>query len=462
MMCYGGTRSMASEASQSSYGGGLFSLGYIGSASLRVVPEVLVAPEVSGTDEGMPSVVTMEDAVEFALSHNHDIDRLRIDVQTAEDKVKEAELLNKPTLQANARVQSNGPSEAIAIPLPGNPINIQVVDTDPVWTGSLTLTQPVYTFGSIPLAIRGAKLGLDQANFLLARAEEKLTNDVETAFLQATLTKALVEVAGQSVSTAEERLRIAKAKFDAGTVPKFEVLRSEVSLAVTQDSLVKAQTSMALSMSALVQKLGLDAGTVINVVAPDTEAVVATPLSMELSDAQNTALANRNDLKALGVSVELAKVGIDVAKNRPMLGFQGNYSRSDHATGFAQKENWSLGLNLSYTLYDSGRAHAATKEAVSKRDSLLAKVDETRSLVSLEVENAYRSLNDAIDRIAVASATVESASEALRIAKVGYSEGVIPYIDYQDADLGYNQAETMYLQAVYGYLIAESNLKAAL
>jgi outer membrane protein TolC len=183
---------------------------------------------------------------------------------------------------------------------------------------------------------------------------------------------------------------------------------------------------------------------------------------MELSDAQNTALANRNDLKALGVSVELAKVGIDVAKNRPMLGFQGNYSRADHATGFAQKENWSLGLNLSYTLYDSGRAHAATKEAESKRDSLLAKVDETRSLVSLEVENAYRSVNDAIDRIAVASATVESASEALRIAKVGYSEGVIPYIDYQDADLGYNQAETMYLQAVYGYLIAESNLKAAL
>jgi outer membrane protein TolC len=145
-----------------------------------------------------------------------------------------------------------------------------------------------------------------------------------------------------------------------------------------------------------------------------------------------------------------------------MLGFQGSYSQSDHATGLQQKTNWSLGLNLSYTLIDSGRARAAMDEAASRRDSVRASLEETRSLVALQVERAYSSLTQALDRINVARATLDSASEAVRIAEIGYSEGVITYIDYQDADLGYRQAETMYLQAIYGYLIAESSLRAAL
>jgi len=155
-------------------------------------------------------------------------------------------------------------------------------------------------------------------------------------------------------------------------------------------------------------------------------------------------------------------VGIQSQRNRPSLVFQGNYSLADRAFGFQQEENWSLILNLNYTLFDSGRARASMDEARARRDALATRIDEVRSLVELEVESSYLTLVQTLERIEVAETTLDSAREALRIAELGYSEGVITYIDYQDADLGLRQAEMLFLRAVYEYLIAESRLNAAM
>ena len=48
------------------------------------------------------------------------------------------------------------------------------------------------------------------------------------------------------------------------------------------------------------------------------------------------------------------------------------------------------------------------------------------------------------------------------MAELGYSEGVITYIDYLDADLGLRLAETLHLQAVYAYMIANARYDAAI
>ena len=356
---------------------------------------------------------------------------------------------------------SVGPENTIDLPDP-IPFEIEVTETDITSTASLTLTQPVYTFGTIELGRRGASLALEGARMQLARAEETVRRDVEEAFLQAALAAALRSVSEQSVATAEERLRLAEARFDAGTVARFEVLRSEVSLATSREELLQAETAAELALSALAQKLGLPAQAELNISPPDPATVEPVAPDFTLVEAQETALANRRDLRALELATELGDVAVQLTRNRPSLVFQGNYSISDRATGFSEKENWSLVLNLAYDLFDGGRSRAQEDQASARRDALAAQLEEARSMVELEVEAAYRSLVESLDRIEVARRTLASAKEALRIAELGYSEGVIAYIDYQDADLGLRQAETLHLQAVYGYLIAESGLHAAL
>jgi len=407
-------------------------------------------------------VFTIEGAVEWALEYNHEIAEQRSVVEAAVARDRASRLLYYPSLDVGGRMTSVGPENSVDLPIPGVPVSIEMSDTDLVSSFNLSLTQPVYMFGAIDLAQRGSSLSLQQERLGLERMEQIVQRDVEEVYLQAALATALVDIARKAVETADERYRIAELRFDEGDVARFEVLRSEVSLATAWDELFQAETNADLAMSALVQKMGLPSGTIIGIFPPDPEEVDPSPPDITLEEARFIALANRADVRALELGIDIADVGIQSQRNRPSLVFQGNYSLADRAFGFQQEENWSLILNLNYTLFDSGRARASMDEARARRDALATRIDEVRSLVELEVESSYLTLVQTLERIEVAETTLDSAREALRIAELGYSEGVITYIDYQDADLGLRQAEMLFLRAVYEYLIAESRLNAAM
>ncbi len=411
----------------------------------------------------IPTEVSLETAVELALSHNHELASLQYKIDSAEAGLRGSRLLYMPSLDASGRSMSSGPASSMELPGPdGTPINVELGTTDPVWTASLTLNQPVYMFGSFSLARQTASIALDQARLDLERKEQVIRSTTEESFLQAALAMELVGVQKKAVETASERLRLAGIRFDAGDVAWFEVLRSEVSLATAEEQLLQMETATELAMSALVQVMGLPPGTLFNLVPPDLDEIVPSSPSFTLIEAWEIAFTNRADLASLNFAVNLAEIGVSSERNRPSLFFQGSYSYSDRPSGFGEKESWSLMLNFSYPIFDAGRASAAMDQARGTRESLEAQLDNVRSLIALEVESGYRTLIESLERIEVSGATVISAAEALRIAELGYGEGVITYLDYQDADLGYRQAEIMYVQAVYGYLIAESKLNAAM
>jgi len=412
---------------------------------------------------GLPDVFDIDAATAWALDHNRELERLRLEIQASGDAVRGTSLLYYPTLDFGARSMSVGPASSMQIPgADGQTMEIETSSTDITSTLSLTLTQPVYMFGTFRLARQSASLGLDQSRLTLARAEQTVRRQAEEAFLQAALAESLRLLSVRAVENAEERLRLANVRFDAGDVARFETLRAEVAVATSREQLLQAETASELAMSALVRTMGLPAGTQIVIEPPDPSTVEPLRPSMTLAEAQEAANSYRLDLRTLEIAAELAGIGIETQRNRPALTFQGNYSRSDRALGFGDNESWSLTMNLAYTLFDSGRADVARDEARSRRDALLVQIEDTRTFIALEVESAYRDLVATLERIEVARRTLVSATEALRIAELGYREGVITYIDYKDADLGYVQAETLHLQSVYGYLAAESALRAAM
>jgi outer membrane protein TolC len=418
------------------------------------------------TDESVvvPEIFSLDDAVSWALTHNREIERLQLEVDAAQAALDGADRLYYPSLDFTGNARSAGPASSIDISLPGGfDFSKEISTTDVITTGLLTLSQPVCMFGAFSLAQEIAQLRLDQASLQLQRARETVRRDVEEAFLNAALAKELIDVATRAVETADERLRIAQARFEAGDVAQFEVLRAQVNVATRREELIRAETASSLAMSALVQKLGMDSGTEIEIAPPDVGNIDVSEPDMTLIDALAAAVENRKDIKALDVAVNILDVSVDLNRNRPALVFQGNYSYSDRTVGFsANKEAWSLILNFSYNLYDGGRTESSVDEARANRDALDVLLADTRTLVQLDVQSAYLAVSDAVQQVEMTTSALESAREALRIAELGYAEGVIPYIDYQDADLGLMQAETFHVKALYGYLTAMSRLHAAI
>lgn len=407
---------------------------------------------------------TIESAAEIALENNHEIERLEFELDSALAGLAGARSLYMPSLDLNLTSFSTGPETAIEFEIPGVfQFEKEITTTDIINSGSLTLTQPVYMFGSIALANEIARLNVEQATLQLERMKETVKRDVEEAYLNAALAQEMVVIAQGAVETSGERLRIANARFEAGDAAMFDVLRSEVSLATAQEELLRAETTAELAISALTQKIGLEPGMEIEITTPDiAECKFAAP-DLNLAEAREMALATRRDFLALEMMVGILDKTADLERNRPSLVLQGNYSYADTTTGFSTNhDSWGVFLNLSYNLFDGGRAESAVDEVQANRDALNARLTETRTLIGLEVESTYLEIINAKQRIEVTNTTLTSAREALRMAELGYSEGVVTYIDYLDTDLGLRQAETLHIQAVYAYMIANAKFRAAI
>ncbi|KXK49015.1 MAG: outer membrane efflux protein [Chlorobi bacterium OLB5] len=71
-------------------------------------------------------------------------------------------------------------------------------------------------------------------------------------------------------------------------------------------------------------------------------------------------------------------------------------------------------------------------------------------------------IEDARNRIKSQSELVDIAQRGYDLANISYKSGVLNQIDVVNAELGLNQVKLSYLQAIYDYLNARSDLEQLL
>ena len=106
----------------------------------------------------------------------------------------------------------------------------------------------------------------DQGNFLSARQRLFRVQQyfgptlatVKTQFYQVVVNRELIKVQEQSVNLLEQQLKDQQNRFEAGTVPRFNVLQAEVALYNQIPQLITAQNNYRISKITLAKTLGLD------------------------------------------------------------------------------------------------------------------------------------------------------------------------------------------------------------
>jgi outer membrane protein TolC len=142
-------------------------------------------------------------------------------------------------------------------------------------------------------------------------------------------------------------------RFDAGTVPHFNVLRAEVALANAKPDLFHATSQYRISKNVLANLLGynLPHDVLENIPLNLTDTFDITPWNMILPDAIQQALERRTELTDLREQVELQKLNIVNAKSgyKPTIqAFAGyNWQNSAFSTDVADEINgWNAGGQL--------------------------------------------------------------------------------------------------------------------
>ena len=306
--------------------------------------------------------------------------------------------------------------------------------------------------------IRGTFFQRDSAYFAFRNILDQLLATVKTQFYQVVVNRELIQVQEQSVHLLESQLKDQQNRFEAGTVPRFNVLQAEVALYNQLPLLITAQNNYRISKITLAKTLGLDFQPRRGE-NPPLEVVGEMPYiprSIALADAIELGKERRPFLKQARANVlnQLQQVRAAAGQWLPTITTTGGgewVSSPTNSSWHDISKGWIATVQGSLPIWDSG---AIAGQVIQQR-ALLSETkftyeDDVRQ-VELEIQTAYSNLQQNRELIKSQEKNVEQADEALRLAKARLDAGAGVQLDVLNAQVQLLTAQSTRLQALFGY-----------
>jgi len=349
-----------------------------------------------------------------------------------------------------------GAVQALASPTPNpNAANTQLSDI--TYNIRVTGTQLVFNGTTWP-SIRGTFFQRDSAYFSFRNTLDQLLATVKTQFYQVVVNRELIKVQEQSVHLLESQLKDQQNRFEAGTVPRFNVLQAEVALYNQLPLLITAQNNYRISKLTLAKTLGLDfqprrgENPPLEVVGE----MPYVPRSIMLADAIELAKERRPLLKQARANVLNQKEQVHAAWGQwlPTINTTGGgewVSSSVNSSWHDISKGWIAEVTGSVPIWDSGAIYGQVKQQRALLSEAKITYDDDVRQVELEVQTAYSNLQQNVELIKSQEKNVELADEALRLAKARLDAGAGVQLDVLNAQVQLLTAQTTQLQGLFGY-----------
>jgi outer membrane protein len=405
-------------------------------------------------------------AINAALENNYTIRQGRHDLEAAHGLVVQTRAVALPKFRASGEYFATDQTEDFPEVPGGIDINF---DNDQRWSGTVRLIQSIYEGGRIKSALRAAKLTREQALLQFQAVLAQALLAVRTAYYDLLLARQQITVQEASVALLDKELADTRRRFDAGTVPQFNVLRAEVELANAQPRLIRARNSHRLAKNTLIHQLGYQIPTNVweNIPIELADRLEPEPYDIDLAVALGQALGRRPELAALEKAERLRKEDIASAKagGRPSVQLFGGYgSRSSQFSDDLRRDvsGWHAGAQVNWDIFDGWLTKGRVQQARALHGRARTELEDTTRQIEFEVRTAHSTFIEAREVLESQRKVQEQAEEALRLANSRAEAGSGTQLDVLNAQTALTEARTTQIQAIRDYLVARARLLRAI
>src|SRR5579872_1927633 len=420
-------------------------------------------PQATGTNgpSWLTQPLSMPDAINLALQQNGTILRGKSDLEASYGLVVQTRAVALPTVQINGNFQSTDAIEQF--PFPG------VSVPDKSWVANIQVVQSIYAGGRITSSLRTAKLTKQQALLQYQTIIADALLQVRVAYYDVLLAAEQIVVEEASVNLLTRQFEDQQHRYDAGTVPRFNVLQAEVALANERPKLIQARNAYRIAKNNLVNSLGYHVPSHIweDIPLQLTDKMVAEPYNVELPVAVAKALENRSELAALRKEEALRKEGVITAKagykpNLQLFGGYGARSSSFFDDLTRDVRGYTAGAQLTWNIFDGLLTQGKIEQARALYSGSKVDVDNESRSIELEVRTDYSNFIEAREVLESQKKVQEQAEEALRLAEARTQAGTGVQLDVLNAQTSLTQARSTQVQALHDYDVARARLERAI
>jgi outer membrane protein TolC len=407
---------------------------------------------------------TLDQAIQTALQRNPDILRAIHEIERSKGVVIEIRAQALPHIGPSANYDWTDPNltpssgfSSIGGTGGGGTNFTRFGQSDVSYAIRVTGTQLIFNGTTWP-AIRGTFFQRDSAYFSFRNVLDQTIATVKTQFYQVVLNKALIGVQEESVHLLQSQLKDQQNRFEAGTVPRFNVLQAEVALYNQIPQLITARNNFRISELQLAKTLGLDFNPLLGGNPPlrVVGEMPYNPRHISLVDAIELGKQRRPFLKQARANVlnQIEQVHVALGGFLPTINTSGGgewVSSPSNSSWNAISKGWVAQVTGSWPIWDSGQVYGQVKQQRALLSEAKITYDDDVRQVELEVQQAYSNLQQNRELIQSQEKNVEEAKEAVRLAKARLDAGAGTQLDVLNAQVQLTTAESTRLQALFGY-----------
>lgn len=400
---------------------------------------------------------TLPECINIALENNRNIKQQELGKQQREIAYQQARADLLPNIEASASQNFNfGRSVGGENDVHRNANSSQ---------SSFSISSNITLFDGLRMKhnidARKAEMYASEAD--LEKMRDDVVMSVSTAFLQALLTKELLQIAETQIETTQTNLHRIKELIQNGKMAKGELYEPEAQLAKEELNRVQAESNHKLALLDLAQIMELEDFNQFDITAPPAEALINEATLLQSEAVYESALLNRPEIRSMRYRIEGSEKEMLMAKAQyyPSLSFgagigTGYYhiSNINNASFKSQiDKNMSryLSLNLRIPIFNKFQVKNSVRNARIAIANTQLEMDKVKIELRKKIEQAYYNAIGARSRWDAAQKSIEASREAYRFSEEKYESGRANAYEMSLAKNNHTQALGEEAQAKYEY-----------
>jgi len=410
----------------------------------------------------IPKKFSMQEAINYALENNKNINNADLNVLAAKQQVWETTALGLP--QINGKVDYTFNVVRPIEPTPDDPFSFFFPKHQ--LTPSITLNQLIFDGGYL-VGLQSNKVFLEISKNAKDKTVNTIITNVISAYNNALLTKESLVITKNNIKVLSDNLNETQKIFENGLAEEEDVEQLQLTLSSLENNLRSLETLHDISKGYLKILLGIDQNESIELT--DTlESLVVENISLNLiSDSHEVSnnidykiAANDSESKRLEYKLEksdqLPKINAFLSSN--YLGISesfGNFLQPEQQWFFST----ATGVSITFPIFSSFGGKAKRQRAKIEWDKAKNVLIDTENQLAIEFKNAKNEYQLAIDTYDNKQKNLALAEKIERKNIVKFKEGIASSFDLRQAQTQLYTSQQEYLQSIIDVINKKANLK---
>lgn len=416
-----------------------------------------------------PRHITLQEAVEMALKHNHVV---RIATYKVEEKEHAKDIARSayfPLLRNDSNFLRLTDTQFIGIPagslgavsgiaLPESSVILNQGGKSVVTSGT-SLTQPLSELLKIRPANDVAAAELSGTRAKARQTENEVALRVHQIYYRTLIAQAHRKATLARIQASEDlkNERLAQAKL--GAVLETEAIEGRAQFLEAKQDLLTTELQLADLTMQLDDSIGLPLATTLalDAAVPDAGTIC------EREECLRVALESHPEMAEARAEIEKASAAVRLSKREyiPDVEAFARYSYQDNVP-FLARNFGSFGVHFGYDLFDGGRRRAAIGEHEAQLRQARENLARIKEEIELRVQTAYNKLERTREMVKVSQELLALRAESRRVSAQQLQEGAALHSQADAAAAHELDAQTLLLQSQLEYIQAHDEMIEAM